>query len=595
MKKMKKTFMQCLMLLMVAMASMTTLSSCHKDDEVAAPQPTPQPAKPTTYTIMLYGCGGGNLDNCLDYNLSQLDAHGKTDRVNFTGLIKFSKPRQNESTTEGTRLFTLTSEGMKNEKVHEASYRLDNPANLTQFIKDSKEKMPADKYILIFWNHGQEFGLNDQLPENKDYQETTKSRSILFDDNTGNTSLSVYDIEKGIKDSGTKLDLIYMDLCNYGMAEVYYQLKDCAHYMMAATAPTADVGGNYAELLEDLQNNDSLTDAIKEYVPNCVRSWKNINDGNIQEDLECYDLSYMDELAGYMKGAMSEYSSLMKKAAEKQQSYDKVYQGTVLYDYYGKYSGLTDQLFIFDAQKYSVDVCSAFNRIAGNCLNGVMSYNATMMQRTLDKMRVAQAANNLPAWMDGVSMGIMWPTNSFINKKAVKNNNINNNLGYAALYKVTGWGDFLSSTTFPLSKADVSPLEGNTIYLNSEYSYKYLYPWQYEITVDKSGLDEKTQEKIDFLIDTYTTELNSSIEKRNFSLCLGMYAIKEAINSLYYNNEKLSFMNQLLANKVETFKIKIHTTEPVKNLDSFKDQFPAEAEQEVNVREYIQNRKNSAN
>ena len=590
---MKKTFMQCLMLLMVVMASLTTLSSCHKDDDVAVPEPAPQPAKPTTYTIMLYGCGGGNLDDCLDYNLSQLDAHGKTDRVNFTGLVKFSKPLQNEETTEGTRLFTLTSEGLKNEKVYEANYRLDNPAHLTQFIKDSKEKMPADKYILIFWNHGQEFGPNDQLPENKDYQETANSRSILFDDNTGKASLSVYEIEKGIKDSGTKMDLIYMDLCNYGMAEVYYQLKDCARYMMAAAAPTPSIGGNYTELMEDLQNNDSLTDAIKEYVPNCVRSWKNVNDGKIQEDLECYDLSYMDELAGYMKGAMSEYSNLIKQAAEDQKNeYDPEYHGVLLPDFYGMFSGCTDELFVFEANGLSVDVCSAFNRIASYSLNGNMSYNATMMQRTLDKMRVAQAANNLPAWMDGVSMGIMWPTNSFVDKKKDDGYSINDNLGYAAFYKATGWGDILSDTTFHYSVADVTPLNGNVIYLNGDYDYKNLYPWQYEITIDGMGsLDEKTQNQLDDLIFVYTNELNQNIAKRKFSLCLGKYAIKEALTYLYDNNDKLSFMNQMLANKVEMFKIKIHTTEAVKTGDIFKDQFPAEIEQEVNIREYIQNHK----
>lgn len=594
--KTKKTFMrcfmQCMMLLMVAMASMTALTACHKDDEVEAPEPAPQPAKPTTYTIMLYGCGGGNLDEYLDYNLNQLDAHGKTDRVNFTALVKFSACYQSEVATQGTRRFTLTSEGLKNEKTFDTNYRLDNPAHLTQFIKDSQEKMPADKYILIFWNHGQEFGLNDELPETKDYTEGTDSRSILFDDNTDDASLSVYEIEKGIKDAGLKMDLIYMDLCNYGMAEVYYQLKDCARYMMATPAPTPCVSGNYAELLEDLQKNDSLTDAIKEYVPNCMKYWKTANDEvedeYLQMDLECYDLSYMDEFASYLKGAMGEFSDLVDKTAEDQKlNYDPLFKGYVLPKDFGLYTGSTDTLHVFSGNGYSVDVCSAFTRIAGHTVNGKMSYYATMMQRVLDKMTVARASYKTPEWMHDVSMGIAWPTNSmlFFIRDASHQYNLDENLDYAALYKATGWGDIIRK--IPKSYAYESPLNGSPIYVKERYQYRY--PWKFDIEVDPSGLDEDQQEELQQLIDTKTSYLNDLIEDKPFFLSLSPYAINEALEYLYHSNSRFSFMNKLLGLNKEKFKIKLSSTIEIGSYDECKDLFPAMQEREVDIKEYIQN------
>ena len=74
---------------------------------------------------MLYGCGGGNLDTELDYNLEQIVGYGKTSRVNFTGLVKYSMPYQSKKDCEGTRLLNLTEDGLKNEKKYEASYRLE--------------------------------------------------------------------------------------------------------------------------------------------------------------------------------------------------------------------------------------------------------------------------------------------------------------------------------------------------------------------------------------------------------------------------------------------------------------------------------------
>ena len=563
------------------MGVMVSLSSCHKDDDVVAPEPTPQPAKPTTYTIMLYGCGGGNLDEALDYNLSQLDTHGKTDRVNFTGLIKFSDPRQGDVATEGTRLYTLTDEGLKNEKVGEANFRMDNPAHLTQFIKDTKEKMPADKYILIFWNHGQEFGASDKLPENQDYTEKDKTRSILFDDNVGGESMSAYEVEKGIKDAGQKMDLIYMDLCNTGMAEVYYQLKDCAKYMMAAAAPTPGIGGNYAELVEDLQDNDSLEDAIKEYVPNCVKNWKSSSDGDMQTDLECYDLSYMDEFVGYLKNAMGEYGKLMKQVEESQkENYDKEYDGWVLDPGYGQISGNTDLLFNFmGGVGYSIDVCSAFTLIANYNLDGAMSHYATMMQRVLGKMTVAQAANNLPSGMDAVSMGMMWPTNSFLEYKDNQKLSIADNLKYAALYKATGWNDILTNTVFHKTQRATSPL-GNVVYLDGNVACDFKYSWQYELIVDMSELDEAEQAKVQKSINECTRELNKIVKENPFALCLGKYAVDEAQS---YLSDNTRFIEDLMECDVETFKIKVYTTDSVDPADPFKDKCPAEVEKEFEI------------
>ena len=583
-KNLKTKIMQCLFLLV---GTMTLLTSCHKDDDVEpAPAPTPEVAKPTTYTIMMYGCAGGNLDTGMEYKLSQVEAHGKTDRINFAGLVKFSKSRQNDATTEGTRLFTLTNEGMKNEKVHDANYRMDNPAHLAQFIKDTKEKMPADKYILIFWNHGQEFGLSDKLPADADYTEQPGSRSILFDDNVGKESLSIYEMEKGIKDSDTKMDLIYMDACNMGMAEVNYQLKDCTKYLMASASQTLDISANYSELMEALQTNDSLEDAIKEYVPYFVKNWQEVNVDGAVEDLECYDLSYMDEFAGYLKGAVSEFKNQVKDARERQKELDAVYDGVVCADDYGMLMGQTEYLHVFDGNGISVDVCSAFNCIASFTRNGVMANYVMQMKRTLDKMTVARASCNLPSGLNNVSMGLVWPTNIVVDILDTESYRLADNLKNAALYQATGWGDLLLNLNNPCTCKVTSP-QGNEIYVLDEYSYGSDYTWQYDMEIDLSDIkDEEDIQTIELWRQTQVNSWNSEAEKHPVGLYLGKFVLCEAKDDFLEG-----YTCSLFTKKgVKKLKLKAYVKGGGDPDDPYLENFPAEIVEEIDLSEYTPNK-----
>ena len=578
-KNLKTKIMLCLFLLV---GTMTLLTSCHKDDDV---NPTPDVTKPATYTIMLYGSGSDNMDKALNSNLSQIEARGKTDRVNFAGLVKFSKDCQNEATKEGTRLFTLTNEGMKNEKAHAASYRMDNPAHLAQFIKDTKEKMPADKYILIFMGSSQEFGLDDKLPSDADYTEQTGSRSILFDDNVGDESLSVYEIEKGIKDSDTKMDLIYMDMPIFGMAEVNYQLKDCAKYLMASSSHRT-FGGDYSELMENLQATQTLEEAIKVYVPDCMKYWKKlilneVPDGMqayMQTDLECYDLSYMDEFAGYLKDAVGEFKNIAQEASQRQKELDALYDGVVSDDFYGEFMGHTDdpQFHVFGGNFTSVDACAAFDRIGGFYRNDALEHYATQMRSTLNKMLVAHAFYNLPVSMDEISMGLLWPTNEFVDYLGDKDFKLAYNLKNAALYKATGWGDLLLNLNNPMTYR-ITPPQGVDIYITGKYSNRSYYTWQYDIEFDLSNVSQENVSKLEAFRKEFLEWRNDNAEKHPVPLCLGKFVFDEMREILVFDKEDLS------AYGVHKLKLKVYVDEEINPAEPDQDKFPAEIVKEIEL------------
>lgn len=178
------------------LAACTTLVACSDDEDDVVSEPE------ADYTVMLYGCGGGNLDDALAYNLAQVEAYGYTPRVRFTAKVKFSAGVQkgDEENRGGTRLYTLTEDGLTNDCVDSQGFRLDDPQNIADYIVETTKRLPAKHYILVLWNHGYDFFIFDQ-PVSTAYPEKVVTRELVYDDNTGE-AISIFELEEGLKRSG---------------------------------------------------------------------------------------------------------------------------------------------------------------------------------------------------------------------------------------------------------------------------------------------------------------------------------------------------------------------------------------------------------
>ncbi len=508
---MKRTLYYIFDVLLLGILALT--ASCSSDNGDISPEPTPDgpSVEPTTYTIMLYGSGDGVLDEYLKYSLSQVESYGKHSRVNFTGLVKFSSSYQADPNIAGTRLYTLTDEGLKNEKKYEASYRFDNPEHLTDFINETKEKMPADKYILVIRSCGQEFGYCDKPVQTSYPESESRSRAAVFDDNT-NTILSVYELEKGIKDSGVKFDLLYFDLSMLSMAETYYQLKDCASYIMAASHSAPALSGNYSQLMSDLQENDSLVDAIKSYVPATVNNWANMQSGTA--DLGCFDTGYMDEFAQNMKTATSELLKLKHSqidVPEGLDDFDQRQQNRV--DWYGNQYYNTNErgnIYVYPNMNFSADLCSSLSRLADYYLYGGLSNAATLLWNTFNKMTVAYRGVGLPSWQERISIGINWPTKDFVNKLS---DDYRINLSYSSFYQATGWDKFLLDSDTPPVFMIPSAYYGDWAHCYEGEKSPYEYAWTATASVDDSEITEADVDFVHSLVDELNAKYGEALAK----------------------------------------------------------------------------------
>lgn len=251
----------------------------------------------STYTIMMYGCGGGSLDKEMILNIQEALLAGSTDRVNFTGQVKFSSRFQQTEEFNGTQRFIIeptNGNWYTPIEVLDEKLELFNPQNLTDFINWSKEQCPADEYILLLWNHGSAWSPKFDAPQ---------SRAIVHDDIFKQRAITLDELVKGIKDSGTKMKMIYFDACLMGMLEVLTGIRECAEYALCASHVTPSMGGDYNSLIYHLDNSTCFEKAMDEYCSETISHWN--NDG-LPFDLKLVNLDKMDQLLKDV-GVLSSY------------------------------------------------------------------------------------------------------------------------------------------------------------------------------------------------------------------------------------------------------------------------------------------------
>ena len=482
------------------MAAMCVLgfTSCSDDDDIGDNPDTPS-EELADYTILLYGCGGSNLDEALLFNLQQIDGMGYNEKVKFTGLVKFSKPYQNDVKRQGTRLFNMTPGGMESSQVADISFRLKDPQNLANFIVDAQKRMPAKKYIIIFWNHGNTFDKDDNLVLDS---YTTGTRSLLYDDNTDET-MSIFEMEEAMKRAenlgAQKLSLVYWDVCLMNMIENIYQIKDHTNYVMGAGHLTPGLGGNYPELINALSNNETLEDALREYVPVVLQMWRLTEGGNAR-DLSVINTARLEPLVQ----GIGEYSQQLYNIMSKPNSQEALRISYV--------SGCTDEkepffaqsseLYFFQSQRTSVDLISALTIMAHSYpgFNGTLSACATKVRKALDDATLVKAYANLPSNLEEVGIGIhwMWTEDYETTVKDV--------YPHLAFDKVAGWSRFMANNPWRIVSLNTS---------TQKFSLVAVPTWTLSWSlVTPGGLTDKEQQSIGKYMDKRLAPENLSYHKQ---------------------------------------------------------------------------------
>jgi Clostripain family len=197
-----------------------------------------------TVTVMMYICGtdlesqGGMATADLNEMLYAEDSE-KVNVIVETGGT--SRWRNSVISSTTNQRYRVTSDGLELLEQNLGKRSMVDPATLSDFIQYSKMKYPADRYILVLWDHG-----------------GGSLTGYGYDQNFAKDSMTLDEIGTALKNGGCTFDTIGFDACLMATLETAIVLEPYADYMIASEETEPGIGWYYTGWLSALSANTSI-------------------------------------------------------------------------------------------------------------------------------------------------------------------------------------------------------------------------------------------------------------------------------------------------------------------------------------------------
>jgi hypothetical protein len=287
------------------------------------------------WSMFTYMAGDNNLSPEGLADVTEMEKSGSSDKSNV--VVEMDA---NTSDFEGSYRWEITKKDPRTNtgprKVMQRLSEVDSgdPVTLTNFLKWAKDLYPADKYIVVCWNHGSGFRLrgNRRYPlspragsqragsrkslfqsSNMIQQFSAAARNILSDDMTRN-SVDMVELAKALKNAGfsgpNKIDILGFDAGLMNMLEVDYQMLDFAKFVVGSEELEPGKGWPYTMDLDHL-NGSKLTsgELVKKFVQNYGAFYNQESERNQWPITQsAIDLSLIGDLAS----SVNEFGNALK-------------------------------------------------------------------------------------------------------------------------------------------------------------------------------------------------------------------------------------------------------------------------------------------
>ena len=200
-----------------------------------------------SFTVMVYMCGTDleSKSGMASADLGEMAAatldNNKLQIIVYTGGCTGWKTTQISNTTN--QIWRVKHGSIERLESDAGNVSMTKPATLTSFIKWCAEKYPANRNMLIFWDHGggslSGYGYDQRF--------------------TSSGSMSLAGINTALKDAGVKFDIIGFDACLMATAENALMLSNYADYLIASEETEPGLGWYYTGWLNDLSANTSVS------------------------------------------------------------------------------------------------------------------------------------------------------------------------------------------------------------------------------------------------------------------------------------------------------------------------------------------------
>ncbi len=196
-------------------------------------------------TVMVYLCGtdlesksgmaSSDLQEMCNATLS-----GKVNLLVYTGGC--SEWKNNVISSSKNQIYKIENGKLRCLVKDDGNGAMTKPATLTGFINYCTKNYPANRNILIFWDHG-----GGSL-SGYGYDEKNKSSG----------SMTLSGINEALKNAKTTFDFIGFDTCLMATTENALMLTEYADYMIASEETEPGIGWYYTDWLTALSKNSSM-------------------------------------------------------------------------------------------------------------------------------------------------------------------------------------------------------------------------------------------------------------------------------------------------------------------------------------------------
>ena len=195
-------------------------------------------------TVMVYLCGSDleseNGMATADLN-EMLHANLNDDQVNVIVETGGAKKWNNSVVSAKTnQRYRVTSRGLQVLDRDVGKKSMVDPNTLVDFIRFCAKNYPANRYMLIFWDHG------------------GGAISGFGYDQNNRGSMTLDKIHAALKSAGVKFDFIGFDACLMGTLETAVVTEPYADYLIASEESEPGCGWYYTNWLTKLSNNTSI-------------------------------------------------------------------------------------------------------------------------------------------------------------------------------------------------------------------------------------------------------------------------------------------------------------------------------------------------
>ena len=172
---------------------------------------------------------------------------------------------------------------------------------MASVLKDLKSLSPTSQIALLAGSHGSSW--TNSI--------STQTRSFGLDGYGTKNTITTSDMAAAIEEAGVELDLLLFDACLMGTAEVCYDFRNVANYMIVSPIESPGPGFPYKESLHDIY--EGTVEGYKNVCIEDIDHYRNRKDGYDWSAISLVDCSQLDELADLIKQEIVEHKDKIAK------------------------------------------------------------------------------------------------------------------------------------------------------------------------------------------------------------------------------------------------------------------------------------------